>query len=1247
MVKKLRLLMAVLVLLTSIIPTGMFAAQAADDQIEIIYNGFEDNDIGTWANRGSSSIAASKDTARTGDASLKVTGSTANWHGAELVLTDALPKGGTYTVSGYLKLASGSQDMKITMVSVGNDGNPQYVQLIAKPVSDSDWVQLESQIQYAADATYLSIVFESATGDATPDFYLDDFVLTGSPKDLQDISVPVVAELVYDFENGDTQGWGPRGNVQVASVTETAQSGASSLKTTGRTMNWNGPSLNAKAILYKGAEYEITGYVKLVEAPAEPVIFRLTMEQTPAGGDTAWVTVAQQTLPDAEWTAFSGTFTFTEDMSSQNLYAETIATESFYIDNIVIKMTSAPPTTNVPVFDVQEELASLKDVFADDFAIGAAIEPIQLDSPLTDKMLKKHYNSLVAENVMKMDAVHPTEDTYNWANADRLFQYAAENDMVVRYHTLVWHSQCPEWFFIDEDGKDMSTETDPVKKEANKALLLDRLEKHVRTIVERYGDRVDSWDVVNEVIDPSYSDGMRRSKWYLISGTDYIKTAFRTAKEVLDENGWTGKLYINDFSTHDPAKLRALYNLVSELLDEGVPIDGVGHQTHINIAQPTMASILNSIKLFGDMGLDNQITELDVSIYTDNSAYNSYSAIPRDSITRQGYRFKELFEGFRSLKDYISNVTFWGVADDHTWLNDQAIQRTDAPFAFDINSQAKPAYWGMVDPSQLPILNLDLGVIDSVPYINGVAGTDWELIKGIDVASSGEASAVFKASWNNDKLYIFADVSDASVSVGDKVEIYIDGGNEKAVEYDANDVKYTLARDGSAVEGVNYSVSEYTGGYSVEAAIPLSSAYSIGNRIGFDIRFTDADAGTVFSWNDKRDLQDTDTSAYGILTLNGITMASEAVKGTPVIDAELDSIWNGANQISTDVWVTGTNGSTSKVRTMWDDEYLYVYAEVEDNLLTLASANAWEQDSVEVFVDQNNAKTATYEGDDGQFRINYENTQSFGGNAFADNIKSATKVVDGGYIVEAAIRLDAITPQEGTVIGFDFQVNNDQNGDGVRDSVAIWCDPTGQSYQNTSRLGALKLVNTSDVAGTSVVAFSDINSYHWATKPIEFLASKGIINGSAGAFNPGKEMTRADFITLLVKTLGLKADVDSNFVDVAKDSYYYNAVGIAKKLGIAAGDLSGNFNPNKPIIKQDMLVFTARAIKAAGKTTAAADASVISKFLDASQLAGYAKDSVTSLINDGIVDANGSRFNPLGTITRAEAAVMLYEIYNK
>lgn len=347
---------------------------------------------------------------------------------------------------------------------------------------------------------------------------------------------------------------------------------------------------------------------------------------------------------------------------------------------------------------VEYDIPSLKEVYADYFPIGAAIEPHQTTG-LVSELLKKHVNMIVAENSMKPSSIQPREGVFTWTNADKLVEFAKENDMEIRFHTLVWHNQVPNWFFLDEDRKPMVDETDPEKREKNKQLLLERLETHVKTVVERYKDDIKYWDVVNEVVEPGDPDGIRNSPWYQITGTDFIKTAFRAAREA---GGPDIKLYINDYGTDNINKRNIIYNLVKEMLEEGVPIDGVGHQTHINIYSPSVKSIIDSMKMFAELGLDNIVTELDMSLYTWNNRTDYGKDIPERILMIQADRYRELFEAFRENKDILSEVTFWGISDAHTWLKGFPIDRVgEAPLLFDENFHAKPAFWGVVDPEKL------------------------------------------------------------------------------------------------------------------------------------------------------------------------------------------------------------------------------------------------------------------------------------------------------------------------------------------------------------------------------------------------------------------------------------------------------------------------------------------------------------------------------------------------------------------
>lgn len=208
--------------------------------------------------------------------------------------------------------------------------------------------------------------------------------------------------------------------------------------------------------------------------------------------------------------------------------------------------------------------------------------------------------------------------------------------------------------------------------------------------------------------------------------------------------------------------------------------------------------------------------------------------------------------------------------------------------------------------------------------------------------------------------------------------------------------------------------------------------------------------------------------------------------------------------------------------------------------------------------------------------------------------------------------------------------------------------PNGKFDVNTGKV----IFTTTHFGSFSVVyvnkSFQDVDDYEWAKKPIHVLAAKGVINGTGvETFSPGENITRADFVTLLVRALELKAEYTEGFADVEEGSYYSESVNIAKKLGIVKGTGDNKFDPTVTISRQDMMAMTAMALKASGKKLKEAATVDIAGYEDAVDIADYARDSVAVLVKNGIVLGNGKQIHPNGKSTRAEVAVMLYRIINK
>lgn len=1048
-------------------------AHAAETTV-IVRSDFEDGTTQGWGPRGSGvSVTAVTEQSHAGSYSLKTTGRSANWHGPSLNLLGRLQPGVTYAIEGYVRLVTGqpTSTLKLTMQRTPSGGTTQYDQIAAADnVSDSGWTRLSGTYTFSGELSELQLYLESS--DPTSQYYLDDLTISQLSAG-DDTPAPGVSS---DFEDGTTQGWGPRiGREQVTVTTADRHSGSYSLLTTGRQQPYDGPSLNILGRMTRGARYHVSVWVKL--APGEPDSTIRVSIQRSYQGSTNYDTVVGNTPVTANaWVQLQADYTLTAEVDALSIYVESASgTASFYIDDFALSYV--PPQ---PLPPIQTDIPSVYQTWADYFPIGAAIEPFQLDSERHVQLLTRHFNAIVAENVMKPGPLQPSEGQFNWGPADRLVQFAQEHGMQMRGHTLVWHNQNPDWLFQDANGQPLQP------TEEHKALLLQRLEQHIRAVMGRYAGYIRDWDVVNEVVDPNQPDCMRRSQWYTITGLDYIKTAFRVAREAAPN----ARLYINDYSTTDPRKRECIYDLVRQLKAQGVPIDGVGHQMHINIASPSGAEIEQTIQRFADLGLDNQITELDMSLYTNDS--DRYTTIPEELLIRQGYRYKEVFAAFKRQHEHISSVTFWGIADDHTWLKSFPIERLDLPLLFDEQQQAKPAYWGVVDPSRLPVLIQRGEVPQGTPTIDGQTETLWEMLPATEVRAESGLAARFRLLWDAAHLYVLAEVQDATPDREDRVELFLDENNAKSTSYQSDDRHLLIRRDVCSWPEVRYRyllpvllhgaplqrtaappapaaaqpqpcenarVVATPTGYRIEAMIPLANGATLGQQLGFDLRVTDAgQPDAPLSWSDTTHAQDQDTSKWGVLTLAPAVNLARALPGTPTIDAQIDALWADTPVLNTTTWVQGSSGATARVRLLWDRTHLYVLAEVSDGLLSKASSNPWEQDSLEIFVDQNNAKTSSYQADDGQYRVNYDNEQSFGGAASAEKLVSATRLVPGGYVVEAAIALDAITPRAGLLLGFDVQVNDDADGDGVRDSVVTWNDRSGQAYRDASRFGVVELV---------------------------------------------------------------------------------------------------------------------------------------------------------------------------------------------
>ncbi|GAB1821804.1 endo-1,4-beta-xylanase [Herbidospora sp. RD11066] len=907
----------------------------------------------------------------TSTGALRVTGRTQNWMGAQI--TPPFEKGVTYNVTARV-----TGNVALTVERTPAGGSTTWERVGA---ASGTSVELAGSYSYAVDST-LNLYFESA--DATADFTVDDIVITSD-------SDPTQSGLSTDFETGTAQGWNPRGGATLTALGSAAHAGSYGLAVTNRQANWDGPSLNVLGKLAKGSKYTVSVWVRSAQAQS----LGLSIERRQNGTPSYERIVAPSSITG--WTRLTGTYTLAHDVDFLSVYVESAeGTLPFEIDDFVLEYVAPKP--------IQTDIPSLKDTVP--FTIGAAF---YRGASLGEhaKLINKHYESVTPGNALKWDATEPSEGQFTFAEGDALVDFATENDLQFRGHTLVWHSQTPAWVF---EG-------------ATKEVLLQRIENHIRAVMGRYKGRIGTWDVVNEVIDENQPDGLRRSPWFEIAGLDYIRTAFRVAREVDPD----ATLVFNDYNTEFPRKREAMYKVVKQLRDEGVPIDAVGHQLHVNIEHPPAYFIEDSIERFASLGVEQQVTELDVSVYTD--FVSTYATVPAEVLAQQGHRYKEIFDVFRRQAAKLTSVTIWGVADDATWLSTFPINRLNPPLPFDDELQAKPAFWGIADPTRLPPVNLSQVVPAGTVTVDGKRDPAWDRLPDTPVARVGNLSASFQLRKAPSGVYVFANVTDATNDTTDSLSLKVGSAT------------YRIQRGGTHAQGFKAHTKKTDTGWQAEALLPSGGATALALTVD------DVSSGPDATWT-------------GTMTFVPEVREFSAPKETPVIDGVADAVWNKATPVETGTWIQGTSGATAKVRALWSPSgVLYVLAKVTDPVLSDASPNPWEEDSVEIFVDPENNKNKGYDDDDGQYRISFTGAESIGGtfDAFGvrDNLTSAVSRTSTGYIVEAAIRLPTVTLSKDRVLGFDVQIN-DATGT-ARTAAVTWQDPTGQSYLSTARWGALRL----------------------------------------------------------------------------------------------------------------------------------------------------------------------------------------------
>jgi endo-1,4-beta-xylanase len=347
---------------------------------------------------------------------------------------------------------------------------------------------------------------------------------------------------------------------------------------------------------------------------------------------------------------------------------------------------------------------TLRKAFASDFLVGVALNTSQVDgrNGKAGEIAAKQFSSVTPENDMKWQSLHPQPDVYQFQSADAYAEFAAKHDMKLIAHNLVWHSQTPDWVFQGENGQ-------PATREQ----LLKRMHDHILTVAGRYRGKVKGWDVVNEALSDGGPDILRDSPWRRIIGDDFLDYAFRFAREADPK----AELYYNDYGLENERKRSNCVKLLRGLIARGVPIDGVGTQSHFGLDHPSLDEVEKTIKDLSGLGLKVMVTELDVDVLPshgeagnadisrhekgDDSLNPYVSGLPDDVQEKLARRYVDLFKIYLRYRKSVTRVTLWGLDDGESWLNGFPIGgRTNYPLLISRDLKPKPAFFALLKLGQ-------------------------------------------------------------------------------------------------------------------------------------------------------------------------------------------------------------------------------------------------------------------------------------------------------------------------------------------------------------------------------------------------------------------------------------------------------------------------------------------------------------------------------------------------------------------
>ena len=1005
-----------------------------------------------------------------------------------------------------LKVYNGGDDAEAANTQYGLTGSEEYTMEPSGEGSvDAVGLMTTDETGSGSEVSLISVTFELKEGSGSPITYGDNIIKDG------------------DFASNEAAAsWNASvGNSKITVEEEENEIGDSGLKTYGvinrdpaTATSGDCFSQDITDAVELGEEYQYSFWAKLSDVYKDAPEEQRNVDFAPfyvSGGEATYLGSYStgvlsgeitKTLTAGEWTKFSGTFNVpkTADqiviriIEQGTNYGQGDCVKGAYCVTGVSMKKITRPKPEIEK-DIPEWKTSVTESLGNDSIAGTAIMLSEISDDTLMELVEKHFNAVTFGNELKPDALFnyqidgnsvPTKtitfegeelqvpivndagDSLDFSRADAMADKILawnnahpDQKIRIRGHVLVWHSQTQEWFFHEN--------YDITKPYVNKETMNRRLEWFISSVFDHYfGEAANGkydglfygWDVVNEaVIGNTYRTdkvsaaeslseirhGNNSSWWHVYESNEFIINAFKYANKYAPANV---ELYYNDFGETDNTKCEGIVKLINDVKSaEGTRLDAFGMQAHYNVDGFSAAQFKSVAKKYAQAAGKVQLTELD---FKASSTYDGTAATKESEYTKMAYCHKNLYEAIKALKAEganVSGITVWGVIEPNSWLHSQsdlgggASGSAQCPLLFDGNYKAKPAYWAYVDATKLQPAIQKVTITEAKD--GNIAGETYTI-------DQGAVQAEFIPVWDADGLTVQVKVKDTTVNDADAVTVYVDPDNSAS---DITPHKVTVARTAAAA---------IAGGYQASVKVSMKGL-KVAQQISLDVVVNND--GETGSFNDLTGKQESSSKYYAVATMKpGI---EKIPYGTISVDADADAAWG--NAVNIPLTINKGSEASANAKILWDDDNLYVYATVKDAVLDKTGAQTHEQDSLEVFIDEDNGKTASYGEDDKQYRINYNNEQSFNGKkCLAENVKSKTKTIEGGYVVEAAFKWTDIKPANGTKIGLEFQINDAKGG--KRIGTLSWYDETGMGWSGSNVYGTVELTGKtgSNGGGSSV-----------------------------------------------------------------------------------------------------------------------------------------------------------------------------------